>query len=158
MKPYWANRPIVPDGPKAEASWDVKITISRNGFPTFPLLVRCCHCIQPKMAHYRAARVSQKRARSVVMNLFSASVARAHQLNSLIRPSGSCFSSLSVDLLSGGCGRSRSYSEPETEFVVIQIIIPAIQLMIAWVIASSQIKIMDVSRQIRTECQSQFAF
>ena len=42
VKPYCANRPIVPDGPRAAASWEVKITISKNGFPTFPLDCQIC--------------------------------------------------------------------------------------------------------------------
>jgi len=120
---------MVPDGPKAEASWDVKITISRNGFPTFPLMVSCCHHIQMNMTHYRAASVSQKRVRSVVMNLFSASMARSLQLNSLVRPSGSCFSGLSIDLLSSSRGDSRSHPKPETEFIVIEIIVSGSQLV-----------------------------
>jgi hypothetical protein len=41
VNPYWANRPIVPAGPSAAASWEVKITMSRNGFPTFPLIINC---------------------------------------------------------------------------------------------------------------------
>jgi len=120
---------MVPAGPKAEASWDVKITMSRNGFPTFPLMISCCRCIQVRIAHYRAARVSQNRARSVVMNLFSASVTRAHQLNSLICPAGSCFSSLSIDLLSSSRGNSRSHTKAETEFIVVQIIVSGVQLV-----------------------------
>lgn len=121
-------------------------------------MISCCHHIQINMTHYRAARVSQKRARSVVMNLSLASVARALQLNSLVRPAGSCFSSLSIDLLSSSRRDSRSHTKAETEFIVIQIIISGIQLLIAWVLASSQIEIVDISRQIRTKCQSQFAF